>query len=260
MEDAALKQSVTEQSVTGPIATRAIATRQIATRQFAGKTVLTFDVYGTLIDWEQGIVAALQPIVEAHGSHLSDEVVLGIYARHETALEEGPYLTYREILVQSLERIGLELGFKPSAAQGEAFSHSVGDWPAFPDSQAALGRLKQRYKLAVISNCDDEFCALSNKRLGVVFDYVITAQQARSYKPSLNNFLVAFGRIEEPREQILHVAQSLFHDHFPAKSLGMPSVWINRRHNKPGFGATPAAVVTTDAEYPDLTAFADAMM
>lgn len=228
------------------------------TGKFSGKTVLTFDVYGTLIDWEAGIYNALSPILVAHGFDLTEDAALELYARHEAELEAGPYLTYREVLSESLHRIGQELKFTPTPIEIDAFSHSVGDWPAFPDSQEALRKLKQKFKLAVITNCDDELFALSNKRLGVEFDYIITAQQARSYKPSLNNFHVAFGRIEEPREQILHVAQSLFHDHVPAKELGLNSVWINRRHNKPGFGATPAASATADAEFPDMQSFASA--
>jgi 2-haloacid dehalogenase len=225
---------------------------------FDGRTVLTFDVYGTLIDWETGIDDALQPVLKAHGVDFTQDQGLEIYAKYEAELEAGPYLTYREVLAESLRRIGQELGFTPSDAEVETFSQSVGDWPAFPDSPAALQSLKKQFKLAVITNCDDELFAMSAKRLGVEFDYIITAQQARSYKPSLNNFHLAFGRIEEPREQILHVAQSMFHDHVPAKSLGLTSVWINRRHDKPGFGATPAASAAADAEFPDMQSFAAA--
>lgn len=225
---------------------------------FDGRTVLTFDVYGTLIDWETGINEALQPVLKTYGIDFTEDQALEIYAKYEAELEAGPYLTYREVLAESLRRIGTELGFTPSDAEIEKFSQSVGDWPAFPDSPAALQELKKKFKLAVITNCDDELFAMSAKRLGVEFDYIITAQQARSYKPSLNNFHLAFGRIEEPREQILHVAQSMFHDHVPAKSLGLTSVWINRRHDKPGFGATPAASAAADAEYPDMKSFAAA--
>lgn len=225
---------------------------------FDGRTVLTFDVYGTLIDWETGINDALQPVLKAHGVDFTEDQALEIYAKYEAELEAGPYMTYREVLAESLRRIGKELGFMPSDTEIETFSQSVGDWPAFPDSPAALQALKQQFKLAVITNCDDELFAMSAKRLGVEFDYIITAQQARSYKPSLNNFHLAFGRIDEPREQILHVAQSMFHDHVPAKSLGLTSVWINRRHDKPGFGATPAASAAADAEYPDMKSFAAA--
>ena len=138
-----------------------------AKQKFEGKTVLMFDVYGTLIDWETGIFNALLPVFHAHGVYLSDATTLEMYAKHEAALEAGPYLSYREILAQGLELMGQELGFTPRAEDLESFSHSVGDWPAFPDSQEALSRLKKRFKLAVITNCDDGFFALSKKRLGV---------------------------------------------------------------------------------------------
>ena len=118
----------------------------------------------------------------------------------------------------------------------------MGDWPAFPDSPDALARLAARFRLAVITNCDDDLFAASNRRLGVTFDWVITAQQVGTYKPSERNFEVAFERIGVPRERILHVAQSLFHDHVPAKRLGLTTAWIDRRHDRPGSGATPARV------------------
>ena len=137
-----------------------------------------------------------------------------------------------------------------------AFSGSVGDWPAFPDSAAALAALKARFRLGVITNCDDDLFAHSNRRLGVEFDWVITAQQARGYKPNPANFVFAFERIDVPRERILHVAQSLFHDHVPAKALGMTTVWIDRRQGRDGFGATPPAEAVPDLVVPDMRSFA----
>lgn len=228
--------------------------------RFAGKTVLTLDVYGTLIDWERGICDALGPILRDRGFATSEEEMLERYATHESALEAGPYLTYREILEESLRHIAGDLGFTPKEDELDAFSHSVGDWPAFADSQAALVALQKRFRLAVITNGDDEFFSLSNKHLKIEFDYVVTAQQARSYKPSLNNFHVALGRIDAPRSQILHVAQSLYHDHVPAQALGLQTVWINRRRGKPGFGAVPKAEAVADAEFDDMRSFADAIL
>jgi 2-haloacid dehalogenase len=130
------------------------------------------------------------------------------------------------------------------------------DWPAFPDSAAALATLRRRFALAVITNCDDDLFAASNRRLGVDFDIVVTAQQVGSYKPSVRNFEVAFERIDRPRDRILHVAQSLFHDHVPAKALGLTTCWINRRHDRPGGGATPPAEAAPDLEFPSMAAFA----
>lgn len=232
---------------------------EVAVR-FAGKSVLTFDVYGTLIDWERGICDALGPILRDRGFALSEDEMLERYATHEALLEAGPYLTYREILEESLGRIAKDLGFTPTEYELDAFSHSVGDWPAFPDSRAALVALQERFQLAVITNGDDEFFSLSNKHLRIEFDYVVTAQQARSYKPSLNNFHVLLGRINAPRPRILHVAQSLYHDHVPAQALGLQTVWINRRRGKPGFGAVPKAEAVPDAEFDDMKSFADAIL
>ncbi len=138
-----------------------------------------------------------------------------------------------------------------------AFGGSVGAWPAFADSVEALARLHARFRLAVITNCDDDLFAASNVRLGVTFDHVVTAQQVGAYKPSPRNFEVAFERIGVPRERILHVAQSLFHDHVPAKRLGMTTAWIDRRHGKPGSGATPPADARPDIAVPSMSAFAD---
>ncbi len=154
--------------------------------------------------------------------------------------------------------MGRGLGIEPTGEQVAAFADSVGDWPAFPDSAAALARLSSRFRLAVITNCDDDLFARSQARLQVAFDWVITAQQVGSYKPNPRNFEYAFEKIGLPRERILHVAQSLFHDHVPAKKLGMTTVWINRRHDRPGSGATPPAEATPDLTFPDMATFANA--
>ena len=143
-------------------------------------------------------------------------------------------------------------------AQVAAFSDSVGAWPAFPDSTQALGRLHERFRLGVITNCDDDLFARSARRLETTFDWVVTAQSVGSYKPDPRNFEVAFERIGLPRERILHVAQSLFHDHVPAKQLGLTTVWIDRRHDRPGSGATPPANAKPDATFPDMASFAEA--
>jgi len=218
---------------------------------------LTFDCYGTLIDWETGILAALRPVLAAHGADEDDDALLERFARHEAALEAGPYLRYADVLAGCLRGLGDELGFTPTDAETAAFARSVGDWPAFPDSPEALAALKRRFRLAVITNCDDDLFAASNRRLGVEFDWVITAQQARGYKPRLENFELAFARMGMPRERILHVAQSLFHDHVPAKALGMTTVWIDRRGGRAGSGATPPAMAAPDLTLPNLRSLAE---
>jgi 2-haloacid dehalogenase len=219
---------------------------------------LTFDCYGTLIDWETGLTEAFAPVLRAHAIEADGEDVLARYARHEAAAEAGPYLRYRDVLAAGLHGVAGELGFEPTAGDVATFSGSVADWPAFPDSAAALARLKARFRLGVITNCDDDLFAASNERLGVEFDWIVTAQQVGAYKPDERNFRVAFERSGLPRERILHVAQSLFHDHAPAQRLGLRSVWINRRHDRAGSGATPAAFATPDAEFPDMASFAAA--
>lgn len=219
--------------------------------EFGAFEALTFDVYGTLIDWETGITEGLRPFTDA-----SDDALLESYARHEAELEAGPYLGYRELLAEALRRVGRDFGFEPSDEEAAAFGASVGDWPAFADSAEALAALRRRFRLGVITNCDDDLFALSNRRLGVEFDWVITAQQVRGYKPRRENFEYAFERIDVPRERILHVAQSLFHDHAPAKALGMTTVWIDRRHGREGFGATPPAEASPDLVVPDMRSFA----
>jgi 2-haloacid dehalogenase len=214
--------------------------------------VLTFDCYGTLIDWETGLLAAMRPILERHRVEAGEDELLEVYGRHESRLESGPYRSYREVLAESLSGVGADFGFEPDDAELDRFADSVGEWPPFPDSTEGLRRLQERYALAVMTNCDDDLFALSQRRLGIDFDWVITAEQARSYKPSHRNFELAFSTIDAPRESILHVAQSLFHDHVPAKELGMSTIWIDRRRGKPGSGATPRAEATPDLALPDL--------
>ncbi len=227
---------------------------------FSGFDVLTFDCYGTLIDWEAGMRAAFRSILGAHGigpEDVTDEHLLERYAGHEAAIEAGPYVRYREVLARSCAGVCRELGVEATAEELAAFGGSVRDWPAFPDSGDALRRLHERFALAVITNCDDDLFAASEARLGVAFDFVITAEQVGSYKPDPRNFEAAFRRLERPRHRILHVAQSLFHDHVPARALGLSSVWINRRHDRPGSGATPPADARPDLETPDMASFAD---
>ena len=217
---------------------------------------LTFDCYGTLIDWETGLADAFRPVLAAHGVRMDAEDVLTRFARHEASAEAGEYLLYTDVLATGLRGVADELGFKPDADEVATFSRSVEDWPAFADSADALARLKRRFRLGVITNCDDDLFAASNRRLGVEFDWVVTAQQVGAYKPSEANFLVAFERLGLPRDRIVHVAQSLFHDHVPAKRLGLTTVWVNRRHDRPGAGATPPADAHPDLTVPDMATLA----
>ena len=228
--------------------------------RFADFDALTFDCYGTLVDWESGIAAGIRAAVGDRGLEGSDGELLEAYGRHEAVLESGGYLRYREVVADALRGICVEQGIEVSDAEASAFGDSVGDWPPFPDSAEALAALKQRFRLGVITNCDDDLFARSQARLGVEFDWIITAQQAGSYKPSFRNFELAFERIDVPRERILHVAQSLFHDHVPAKQLGMTTVWVDRQGSPDG-GATPtAAAVQPDLTVPDMATLADVLV
>ena len=218
--------------------------------------VLTFDCYGTLIDWESGIWEALQPALTNHRIATTRDHALELYGELESAAERGEYREYKEVLRVVLDGLGSRLGFVPTSLELQHFSEAVKDWPAFPDSARALQALKKKFKLAIISNIDDDLFTFSAQRLQVPFDWIITAQQARSYKPSLNNFQFAFQRMGLPASKVLHVTQSLFHDVVPARALGLSTVWINRRCDQPGFGATPPAQAQPDLTVPDLQSLA----
>lgn len=226
---------------------------------------LSFDCYGTLIDWEAGIAAVLAPWAHSHGANMSDEELLTAYSLHEAKAEENnPTDLYPQILATALRGLGGELGISVNDDEARVFAESVPAWPAFPDSPDALRRLAGHYKLIILSNVDRESFAGSNKRLGVKFTSILTAQDIGSYKPSPRNFLALddeMKRLGIAEGQLLHVAQSLFHDHVPAKEAGLPTVWINRRFENPGWGATPAppADVTPDWSFSSMVAFADAV-
>jgi 2-haloacid dehalogenase len=216
---------------------------------------LTFDCYGTLIDWEAGILAGLRRVL---GGQAPDDELLERYAQYEAAAEAGSYRRYRDILEEGLRTVARGYAVEVGDADAAAFGDSVGEWPAFGDSAAALARLHDRFRLGVITNCDDDLFARSAARLRTDFDWVVTAESAGSYKPNPRNFEVALKRIGLPHERILHVAQSLFHDHVPAKAMGFRTVWIDRRHDRPGSGATPPAEAAPDATFPDMASFAAA--
>ncbi len=221
---------------------------------------LTFDCYGTLIDWEAGLSAGLRALLGPAGAPTDREALLEAYAGFEADAERPPYRRYREVLAIGGRGVARVYGVAVDDAAVERFGGSVVDWPAFPDSAAALERLKTRFRLGVLTNCDDDLFAASNRRLGVAFDWVVTAQQVGGYKPDPRNFEVLFERLGLPRERILHVAQSLYHDHVPAKALGLTTVWIDRRHGRVGAGATPVPDVAArpDATFPDMASFAAA--
>ncbi|RCJ19929.1 haloacid dehalogenase [Nostoc sp. ATCC 43529] len=213
---------------------------------------LTFDCYGTLIDWENGILGALKPVLLAHNQNLNDNQILELFAELEAEIQQGEYMKYREVLKRVVKKFGEIIGFEPTNDEINSLPDSIQYWLPFPDTVEALKTLKQKFKLVIISNIDDDLFAFSAKHLEVEFDEIITAEQAKSYKPSLNNFKVAIERINLPLQEILHVAASVYHDIVAAKSLGLSTVWVNRRAGQQGTDATVSAVSQADLEVPDL--------
>jgi 2-haloalkanoic acid dehalogenase type II len=219
---------------------------------------LTFDCFGTLVDWETGLARALRASLP--GADATDDELLERYSDHEAAAERAPYRPYRDVMATAARGVAADLD-QPLGDGGAAVAASLPSWPAFPDSTAAVRRLQQRYRLSPITNCDTELFLQAAATLGVQFDWMVTAEMAGAYKPDHRPFELAFETIPAPRRRILHVAQSLFHDHVPARELGLDSVWIDRRHGRQGRGATPeAAEVSPLATFPDMASFAEAMV
>jgi 2-haloacid dehalogenase len=233
--------------------------------RFSDFEALSFDCYGTLIDWEAGIAAVLGPWARSRGLTLDDEQLLTAYAGQEaTAEAEHPADPYPQILARSFRALGKELNAEVTDEDAAALATSVPDWPAFADSRAVLQALDTQFKLIILSNVDRASFAASNARLGVQFTSILTAQDLGSYKPSPRNFAALTAEAHQLGIRdggLLHVAQSLYHDHVPAKQAGLRTVWINRRHDRPGWGATPEppAGLSPDAEFPSMAAFAAAV-
>jgi 2-haloacid dehalogenase len=223
---------------------------------FSRFTTISFDCYGTLIEWEAGILPTLRGLLAAHGQSHPDATLLELYGEFEADAERGPYQTYRNVLESVVRRFGETYSFTPTPAQVRALHESIPAWPPFPDTVAALQQLRTRYRLAIISNIDDDLFAQTRPRLGVEFDAVITAQQARSYKPSDNNFQLAIRALGIEPDRLLHAGQSIYHDVIPAQSLGISAVWVNRRSARPGVGAVRPAAGRPDLEVPDLATLA----
>jgi 2-haloalkanoic acid dehalogenase type II len=225
---------------------------------------LSFDCYGTLIDWERGIIDALRPWVAgaSRSATLTDEELLTAFSEVESDEESADPARYPEILARVMRRLGQRFAIPVSDEQATAFGASIPAWPAFPDSPSALARLAHRFKLIILSNVDRASFATSNERLGVRFDAIVTAEDVGSYKPDPRNFSALLGTASGLRvtpDQLLHVAQSLYHDHVPAKALGLSTVWIDRRGGRAGSGATPppAVEVHPDWTFPSMSAFVD---
>jgi 2-haloacid dehalogenase len=224
---------------------------------FSNLELLTFDCYGTLIDWESGIFSAVCPVLAAHGKSIGDADLLALYGEFEASAEAGKYRPYREVLQAVVSSFGQRLGFTPSQAELQSLPDSVSRWQPWPDTVAALQRLANRYELAIISNIDDELFASTRQFLPVDFASVTTAQQAHCYKPGLDIFRMALKKATVAPDRILHVGQSIHHDVLPAQSLGLATVWVNRPSPRAGIGAVIQAAGKPDLEVPDLATLAE---
>jgi 2-haloacid dehalogenase len=217
---------------------------------FSRFEILTFDCYGTLIDWEAGLLPVIHRILTAHDRDIDDATILKLYGDFEQRLEDSserrPFRPYREVLESVVRQFGVELGFTPTPHEIRSLPDSLPTWEPWPDTVAALRQLKTRFRLAILSNVDDDLFAGTLPQLGVDFDTVITAQQAQAYKPALKIFELALSRVNAPAHRVLHVGQSIYHDVIPAQALGLATVWVNRPSARPGIGAVKAAQASPD--------------
>lgn len=220
---------------------------------FSRFEILTFDCYGTLIKWEDGILRCLHRILAAHEKDTDDATILSLYGDFEARAEQGPYRRYRDVLQSVVRQFGRKLGFLPTEEEVHSLPASIETWKPWPDTRAALSDLQQRFRLAIISNVDDDLFAATQPQLGVKFYEVITAEQASAYKPSLKIFELALSRIGIPAHRVLHVGQSIYHDVIPAQSLGLTTVWVNRPSARAGVGAVKPAEGHPDLEVSSLT-------
>jgi 2-haloacid dehalogenase len=220
--------------------------------------ILTFDCYGTLINWEEGILRCLHRVLAAHGKDTDDATILQFYGDFEARAEQGEYRCYREVLQSVVRQFGKRLGFEPTNQEAHSLAESLGTWQPWPDTVIALRELQSRFRLAIISNVDDDLFAATRPQLGVNFDQIVTAQQAAAYKPSLKVFQLALSRVGVPANRILHVGQSLYHDVLPAQSLGLATVWVSRPSARTGVGAVKAAAGRPDLQVSSLAELAAA--
>ena len=215
---------------------------------------VSFDCYGTLVDWETGISGAVGEVLASRGMGMSRGEILGLFAEVEPRVQASEtFVKYRRVLWRVMGLMGSELGVDFSESELGCLADTLPDWPVFPDTVGALKASKGRYRLALISNVDDDFFVKTAEALEVDFDVVVTAEQVGSYKPDLRNFNVALERMAVDKERWLHVAESLYHDIGPASRLGIASVWVNRVNRG---GGTRRSEAVPDLVVPDLAAMA----
>jgi 2-haloacid dehalogenase len=218
---------------------------------------ISFDCYGTLIDWESGILGYLRPLLQRKNRHVADGELLDRYSEFEPAHQET-YVPYRDVLASVVREFAAQYDFEVSKQEEAGLAESIRSWRPFPDTVPALRRLKSRYRLAVLSNIDDDLFAFTAPKLGVKLDLVVTAQQVQSYKPSLRNFETLLQRLPVEKNRLLHAAESLYHDVVPARTLGIATAWVNRRQGRTS-AATKLVDAKPDLEVPTMAALAETL-
>jgi 2-haloacid dehalogenase len=219
---------------------------------FNGFEAITFDCYGTLINWEEGILGCLRPLLARHRKFADDATILKLFGDFEASAEQREYRRYREILESVVRSFGDHFGFTPTNDETRSLPESLANWKPWPDTVQALHRLQNCFRLSVISNVDDDLFAATQPKLEVKFDHIVTAQQAKAYKPSTKIFELALSCIGLRARRLLHVGQSIYHDVLPAQSLGMATVWVNRPSARKGVGAVKATQGRPDLEVSSL--------
>lgn len=220
---------------------------------------ISFDCYGTLIDWEAGIGAALEPVFKVHHTKFERDAVIAAFAKHEREVQAGKYQSYRAVLGAVMARIASEFDLPLGPGESTALANSIGQWPAFEETPKCLTALQRHYKLAIVSNVDDELFAESAARLGTKISTVITAEQVKSYKPAEAHFKELLRRLALTPRDVLHVAESRYHDVAPASALGFRTVWVNRHAGSSAPSASGASGARPDLEVRSLTELCETM-
>lgn len=232
--------------------------------QIGDHKILSFDCYGTLIDWETGILNHLAPLIDRSADSRTNDEILKTHAHYEAMQQKAtPSMKYSQLLATVYRRIAEEWSVIANWEESLTYGRSVGQWPAFDDTMDALAKLKEKFCLVILSNVDNESFAESQQKLGIEFDAIYTAEDIGSYKPSRQNFqymLQNLTRCGVKNGELLHVAESLFHDHVPAAELGLNRCWIHRRRGRQGFGAahSPSKSIDCDLVFESLEEFTNA--